>query len=325
MNERLRNMINRPLRFLGLLIGLGFSSVGYAHPDPMLSHDKISGVLSAVGSDTLAPLMSEWAQAFQRQYPETFVQVQAVGSSSVPAALTQSVAQIGSMTRPMNNTELQNFKRQFGYEPLQIPFAIDALSIFVNKENPLESIDLHVLDGIFSKTLRCGGVSAIDSWDQLGVGSSAYWQDRPIRLFGRTAVSGTYGFFKENVLCRGDFTPRVNELLGASSVVHQVAQSKSGIGYGRLDKGNFGVKYLAIKLPSGEVIPPTEANLRSRQYPLTRDVYLYVNRVPNTSLSPMLKSFLAFVLSNKGQDLVKKEGYVPLSEAKLTVLRRQLN
>ncbi len=317
-------MRNKWTHFVGGIFGLCLSTVIWAHPDP-IDDNNISGVLSAVGSDTLSPLMSLWAQAFQRQYPEIFVQMQSVGSSSVPAALTQSVAQIGSMTRPMNHEELQNFKRRFGYAPLQIPFAIDALSIFVHKDNPLESIDLRTLDRLFSQTLRCGGNGPIHSWHQLlGDTASEYWQGRPIRLFGRTAVSGTYGFFKENVLCRGDFNPRVNELLGASSVLHEVTQSKNGIGYGRLDKNNVGVKYLPIQVASGDVIPLTETHLRSRRYPLTREVYLYVNRVPNVPFSPMLHAFLTFVLSEKGQALVKQEGYVPLSAEKLQRLRQQL-
>ncbi len=310
---------------LGGLMGCFLPIMAWAHPDPQMQTEKISGVLSTVGSDTLAPLMSELAQAFQRQYPETFIQVQGVGSSSVPAALTQSVTQIGSMTRAMNKNELDNFKQRFGYAPLQIPFAIDALSLFVNKANPLESISLQELDRVFSQTLRCGGNQPIQSWDQFGELSSESWQDRSIRLFGRTAVSGTYGFFKEKVLCRGDFNPRVNELLGSASVVHAVAENQNGLGYGRLAMGNLSVKCLPIKLASGEVVPPTEANLRDRKYPLTRDVYLYVNRLPHGSLSPMLKSFLSFVLSKEGQALVKQEGYVPLSEEKLRLLRQQLN
>lgn len=291
----------------------------WAHPHWVSPTPQISGPLSAVGSDTLAPLMSQWAIGFQRLYPDTFIQVQGAGSSSVPTALIQSVAQLGSMTRPMNQTELQRFKKQFGYEPLQIPVAIDALSVFVHKSNPIESISLLELDALFSNTLRCGGERDLQDWGGLKVKNGD-----PIKLYGRTSVSGTYGYFKENVLCRGDFHPKVHELLGAASVIHAVANSVNGIGYGRLESNNNSVKFLPIRDTNGVLIHPTEANLRARHYPLTREVYLYVNRAPNKALSPLLDAFLKFVLSDEGQALAKQAGYVPLSEKRLVHLRTLL-
>ncbi|WP_035387257.1 PstS family phosphate ABC transporter substrate-binding protein [Ferrimonas senticii] len=278
----------------------------------------VSGNLSSVGSDTLANLMTLWAEAFRRHYPNINPQIQAAGSSTAPPALAAGTSQIGPMSRQMRPSEVEAFVKRHGYKPTAVRVAIDALALFVHKDNPISGLTLAQVDGIFSATQRCGGDS-IDYWWQLAL--TGKWQLRDIQLYGRNSVSGTYGYFKKRALCGGDFKAEVNEQPGSASVVQSVSTSLNAIGYSGIGYQTAGVKTVAIAKHGDDYVAATAANAANGSYPLSRYLYIYVNKHPNKPLAPLTAEFLRFILSKEGQAVVSKDGYVPLP---WTVVQRDL-
>ena len=273
--------------------------------------EGVSGSLSSVGSDTLANLMTLWAEEFKRYYPNVTVQIQAAGSATAPPALTEGTATIGPMSRMMKSEEVKAFEAKHGYKPTAIPVAVDALAIFVNKDNQLTSISIPQVDAIYSATRACGYNSDISQWSDLGLSSDLGSQR--IQLFGRNSASGTYGYFKESALCKGDFKSSVNEQPGSASVVQGVTKSLNGIGYSGIGYKTSSVKALPLsRKDGGEAIEPTPENAVSGKYPLARYLYVYVNKHPNEPLAPLEKEFILMILSKTGQAVVVKDGYVSL-------------
>ena len=272
---------------------------------------SISGTILSVGSDTLAGMMTLWADEFEQAYPSVSAQVQASGSSTAPPALTERTAQFGPMSRPMRNRELEAFEREHGYKPTELRVAIDAIGVYVHRDNPIEGLSFAQLDSLFSITLRCGSSEPISSWSQLGLDYD--WAQRRIQLFGRNSVSGTYGYFKQNALCSGDFKSNVNEQPGSSSVVQSVASSINSIGYAGVGYRVSGVKLIPISKSGNAFVAPTHDNILSGKYPLSRYLYIYINKHPETPLTPLDREFVRFIFSAQGQELVKKDGYIPIS------------
>jgi phosphate transport system substrate-binding protein len=271
----------------------------------------ISGNLSSVGSDTLANLMTLWAEGFKRFYPNVKLQIQAAGSSTAPPALTEGTSNLGPMSRKMKDKELAAFEAKYGYKPTAVAVAIDALAVFVHKDNPIAGLSLQEVDGIFSSTRKCGSQQSIDTWGKAGL--SGTWENRGIQLFGRNSVSGTYGYFKEKSLCKGDFSNSVNEQPGSASVVQSVATAINGIGYSGIGYKTASVRAVPLsKKPGGTPVAATPENALTGEYPLSRYLYVYVNKAPNKPLAPLDREFLKLVLSKQGQEVVVKDGYIPL-------------
>jgi phosphate transport system substrate-binding protein len=293
------------------------SAAAQAAVDPALpAYQKTSGVsgnFSSVGSDTLNNLMTLWAEEFKRNYPNVNIQIQGAGSSTAPPALTEGTANFGPMSRMMKDEEVQAFERKHGYKPTAIGVAIDALAVFVNKDNPIKGLTIAQVDGIFSSTRKCGGRN-IERWGQVGL--TGDWVSRPIQLYGRNSVSGTYGYFKEHGLCKGDFKNTVNEQPGSASVVQSVATGLNAVGYSGIGYKTSGIKTVPVaKKEGGEFVEATEGNAVSGRYPLARVLYVYVNKAPNKPLAPMELEFLKMVLSKQGQEVVVKDGYIPMPAA----------
>lgn len=290
----------------------------FAAVDPALpGYQKVSGVsgnLSSVGSDTLANLATLWAEEFKRAYPNVNIQIQAAGSSTAPPALTEGTANIGPMSREMKSKEIEAFEAKYGYKPTGIAVAIDALAVYVHKDNPIKGLTMSQVDAIFSSTRKCGAPADLINWDQLG-GTGAL-AGKEIQLYGRNSVSGTYGYFKEQALCKGDFKNNVNEQPGSASVVQSVATSVNAIGYSGIGYKTSGVRALPLVKKDGEpFVEANEANAISGKYPLARALYVYVNKAPGKPLDPMVKEFMTLVLSKEGQQVVEKDGYVALPAA----------
>lgn len=284
----------------------------------------ISGNISSVGSDTLANLMTLWAEEFGKVYPNVNIQIQAAGSSTAPPALTEGTSNLGPMSREMKDNEIEDFESKYGYKPTKIPVAIDALAVFVNKDNPVKGLSISQLDAIMSSTRKCGYASDITTWGEAGL--TGGWASKPIQLYGRNSVSGTYGFFKDEALCKGDFKSNVNEQPGSASVVQSVTSSNNSIGYSGIGYSTSGVK--AVPLAKKDGAPYIEANAEnaiSGAYPLTRFLYIYVNKKPNEPLAPLEREFIKLVLSKAGQQVVIKDGYIPLPakvvEKSLTLIK----
>lgn len=307
---------------LGLLAGalsltLGLNATAVAEPkvdSGLADYSRASGVsgnLSSVGSDTLANLMTLWAEEFKRNYPNVNIQIQAAGSSTAPPALTEGTSSLGPMSRKMKDKEVEAFERRYGYKPTPIRVAIDALAVFAHKDNPVKGITIPQVDAIFSSTRKCGYADDINNWGALGL--DAAWKTRSIQLYGRNSVSGTYGYFKKKALCKGDYKNNVNEQPGSASVVQSVSASLNGIGYSGIGYRTSGVRAVPLAKAEGKpFIAATPDNAISGKYPLARFLYIYVNKHPNKPLPPLEREFLKMVLSKSGQMTVVKDGYIPL-------------
>ncbi len=271
----------------------------------------VSGSLNSIGSDTLNNLMTLWAEKFSTYYPSVKVQVEGKGSGTAPPALIAGTAQLAPMSREMKSSELDDFQKKFGYKPTKIRVAVDALGIFVNKDNPLKGLDLKQADAIFSKTRKRGAEADITTWGELGLAGE--WANKPISLYGRNSASGTYGFFKEHVLQNGDYKDSVKEQPGSASVVQGVGVDKYSIGYSGIGYKTSAVKSLPLKGPDNQdFVEGNPENAYSGEYPLSRFLFVYVNKAPDKALDPLVKEFLKFIVSKEGQEVVVKDGYYPL-------------
>lgn len=319
-------MIKHTLTAMTLALGFSGMVAHAAEVDADLPvYTKVNGVsgnLSSVGSDTLANLMTFWAEAYKKQYPNVNVQIQAAGSSTAPPALTQGTSNFGPMSRAMKDEEVQAFVKKYGYRPTAVPVAVDSLAIFVHKDNPIKGLSMPLVDAIFSSTLKCGFPKAATTWGQ--VGATGAWAGRKIDLYGRNSVSGTYGYFKEHALCKGDFSPSVKEQPGSAAVVQAIATNLNGIGYSGLGYTVSGVKAVPIKNAEGKYIMPSHKTALDGSYPLARYLYVYVNKKPGQALPPAQAEFLKMVLSKEGQQIVEKDGFVALPSNQVKKIRSSL-
>lgn len=271
----------------------------------------VSGNLSSIGSDSLNNLMTLWAEKFNRMYPNVKIQIEGKGSSTAPPALISATAQLGPMSRAMKGSEVDEFERKFGYKPTQVRVAVDALAVFVNKDNPLACMTMPQVDAAFSKSRRAGYKENVKTWGPLGL--TGDWANRPVSLFGRNSASGTYGFFKEHVLKNGDYKDEVKEQPGSASVVQGVTVDRYAMGYSGIGYATAGVRALPLAAKQGDKChPATPEEAYSGNYPLARFLYVYVNKAPGKPLDPLVAEFLKLVLSKEGQEVVVKDGYFPL-------------
>ncbi len=282
--------------------------------DPKLpSYKKVDGVagnLNSVGSDTLNNMMTFWAEGFRKLYPNVNIQIEGKGSSTAPPALIEGTSQLGPMSRAMKKQEIEAFEAKYGFKPTTIGVSLDALAVFVNKDNPLKELSMTQVDSIFSKTLKRGGADVL-TWGQLGLTGS--WANMPISLYGRNSASGTYGFFKEHTLKKGDFKDTVKEQPGNASVVLGVTEDKAGIGYSGMGYVTSGVKALPLADETGgKAFAPNYENVLSGKYPLGRMLYINVVKEPNKPMDKLTKEFIKYVLSKEGQEVVVKDGFLPL-------------
>ena len=289
---------------------LGAQAANAAAVDPSLpTYTKSSGVsgnFTSVGSDTLNNLMTLWAESYKRFYPNVNIQIQGAGSSTAPPALIQGASNFGPMSRVMKDEEIVAFEKKYGYKPTAVPVAIDALAVYVNKDNPIKGLSIAQVDAIFSATRKCGEKAEINKWGQLG-------------------MTGDWAGRKKHALCKGDFTKRVAEQPGSASVVQSVSGQIGAIGYSGIGYLTSGVRAVPLAKKDGE--PFYEAspeNALSKKYPLARVLYVYVNKRPNQALSPLEREFFGMVLSRQGQEVVVKDGFVPMPAAMVSKARRDL-
>jgi len=279
--------------------------------EAMPSYEAVSGVsgnLNSIGSDSLNNLMALWAEGFKKNYPNVNIQIEGKGSSTAPPALIEGTAQLGPMSRPMKAEEIDAFEKKFGYKPTEVNVAIDALAIFAHKDNPLEGISMKQVDSMFSSTRKMGG-DEISDWGQLGLDA---WKGRAISLFGRNSASGTYGFFQEHALAKGDYKSSVKEQPGSSAVVQGVGGDQYALGYSGIGYKTSGVRALPLSADGGEFFEATYDNALSGDYPMARFLIVYVNKKPGAALDTLTLEFLKYVLSKEGQMVVEKDGYYPM-------------
>lgn len=277
--------------------------------------DGVSGTAKSIGSDTMNNEMALWLEGFKKFYPNVNVEIEGKGSGTAPPALIQGTAQFGPMSRPMKSTEIDEFEAKFGYKPTEIATSIDMLAVYVHKDNPISKLSMQEVDAIFSANRKGGHATDIVTWGDVGL--TGEWANKPISLYGRDSASGTYGYFKEHALFKGDYKPTVKEQKGSSAVVQAVASDKYGIGYSGIGYMTADVRAVPLAAASSAAVEATPENAYSGEYPLSRFLYLYVNKKPGEALDPLRREFLRYVLSAEGQADVVKDGYFPLT-AKLS-------
>ena len=310
---------------LAAALVLGGTAVAQVAVDAALTPYKpasgVSGNLSSVGSDSLNNLMTFWAELYARYYPNAKVQIEGKGSSTAPPALISGTAQLGPMSREMKGSEVDQFEKKYGYKPTQIRTSVDALGVFVNKDNPIKCLSLTQVDAMFSKSRRRGAKDDITTWGQLGL--TGEWANKPISLYGRNSASGTYGFFKEHSLKNGDYKDSVKEQPGSASVVQGVTVDRFAVGYSGIGYATAGVRAVPLaETDGGKCMEATADNAYSGSYPLARFLYVYVNKTPGKPLDPLVREFAKLVFSREGQEAVVKDGYFPIPAS---VAKEELN
>ncbi|HTF57913.1 MAG TPA: phosphate ABC transporter substrate-binding protein [Planctomycetota bacterium] len=281
---------------------------------PYQKVDGVSGNLSSVGSDTMVNMMTLWAEGFRKMYPNVNIQVEGKGSSTAFPALIEGTAQLGPMSREAKPTEQDKFSSHYNYKATQLRTSLDALAVYVNKDNPLEEITLEQIDAIFSKGRKLRYKEDIKTWGQLGLKGD--WANRPISAYGRNSASGTYGFFKEKALGGGDYKDTVKEMPGSATVVQSVTTDRYGIGYSGIGYATTGVKKLKLAEKAGSPFIAADAeDVYNDTYPLRRFLFVYINKAPGQPLSPLLREFCAYIFSKEGQQCVDKDGYFPVPTA----------
>ncbi len=272
----------------------------------------ISGHFKSVGSDTLSNAMAAWAKGFMERYPDVRIEIEAKGSATAPPALLEGVSQFAPMSRPMSDAEVKAFEMKYGYKPSAVRVAIDALAVYVNKDNPIACLAMPQLNQIFSSTRKVTGGDDIKTWGQLGL--SGEWATKPIALYSRNSISGTYEFFREMVLYSGDYKQDVKLEVGSEAVVEKVAGDKYAIGYSGLGFKTEGVRAVPLSTSLGGQCYDTSAEATlSGKYPIARYLYVYLNKKPGETLDALRSEFVKYILSKEGQTQTESVGFYPIT------------
>jgi phosphate transport system substrate-binding protein len=273
---------------------------------------SLSGELSSMGSDTLVYLMSFWAVEFRHLHPAVAFRVVAPGSATAPPALAAGLSNFGPMSRRMKEEEISAFVAKYGYRPTEIRVGIDTLAVYINKDNPIQGLTLAQVDALFSAGRKCGYQQDVTRWGQLGL--TGDWAQREVSLYGRNPLSGTRAFFSEHAMCKGEYKKSLKMLSTSVDVVQEVAGNSGGIGYSGVGYRKSGVRVLPLAAKAGmPYVEATPDKALSGEYPLTRYLYVYVNKDPSRPLPPLERDFLHLVLSQRGQELVANDGFIPLT------------
>jgi len=299
---------------LALVLSLSLGVIAAVEVDDKLpdytATSGVSGSIKSVGSDTMNNLMTLWAEKFQGMYPNVPVEIEGKGSSTAPPALISGAANFGPMSRQMKDKESDEFESKFGYKPTYLRTSIDMLAVYVHKDNPIAKtgLSLQQIDAIFSKTRKGGHPSNITTWGQVGL--TGEWANKPISLYGRNSASGTYGYFKNKALFKGDYKDSVKEQPGSSSVVQGVASDKYGIGYSGIGYKTADVSIVPLAKEGTDFVPADADSVT--EYPLARFLYVYVNYKPGSDLDPLRREYIKLIFSKQGQEIVVKDGYLPV-------------
>jgi len=312
---------------LGLSLVLVPQSPGQLKPslDPSIPpYQLVSGLtagsLSVAGSETMKPLTESWAKDLMQLYPSLAIRVESGGSETGLDALLEGKAQIAAMSRRMTQQEIVEFKREFGYEPTEVPVAVDALAVFVHKDNPVEGLSLAQLDAMFSKERRRGLEYPINTWGEALVLEEG-WAEAPVHLYGRNGNSGTASFFRDHVLNGAALKNTMTAAAGSASVVIELVKDRFGIGFSGIGYQISGIRPVPIaSVQGGRYVQPSFQTAMDSSYPLRRNLYLYVNKPSKVSAPPSLTEYVKFALSQQGQQIVLAHGYYPLPTTDLNRL-----
>lgn len=272
----------------------------------------VAGKLVIAGSDTMHPIVKTWTAELKRHYPDIRFMLETAGSETGLAALLEHRAQVAAMSRRMTAAEIAEFVKEYGHEPIEVPVAVDALAVFVHKDNPIAGLSLDELDAMFCTQRRRGLKYAVDEWGL--VGGTDEWFTQPIRLYGRNGSSGTSQFFREEVCKGGAFRPNLIKAAGSAAVIVDLERDRLGIGFSAIGYKTSGVRPVPIAaVKGGRYVEPSFQTALDGSYPLRRTLYLYADRHPKEPPSPVLTELVRFALSAQGQQIVVDHGYFPLA------------
>lgn len=288
----------------------------------------LSGHFVGAASNVLPDLVLQWIAAFKQYYPEVTIDVPPPFSGSLGAKkLIAGTVDFVFISREQIPADVATFHAKYGYNPLSIPVSggsfrhygfLDAIAFFVNDANPLRRISFNQLDALLSTTRWRGG-APIRTWGDLGL--TGGWADKPIDVWAVKPWNGFEEFVRERVLStdghRGEWRPDLNYVRTVIPVAAHVAQDRYAIGYAGLAFLKPGVRVLALATTTGgPYLKPSYENVARATYPLSRLVYINVNRSPGHPLNPALAEFIKFILSRQGQQIVRNEAiYLPLRES----------
>jgi phosphate transport system substrate-binding protein len=225
-------------------------------------------------------------------------------------------------SRPLSEKERKGFAFNHGFEPIEIPIAMDAVAIYVNNENPIKGLTLEQVDAIFGTTEK-RGMHSISTWDQAGLQDG--WSKQPIHLYGRDKNSGTRYFFEHVALLGGSLKPDVQEQPGSASEILAIAHDRLAIGYAGSGYNTSFVRMVPLaEQTGGRYILPSAESVRDHSYPLARPLFLYVNKDPKDEFDPIVEEFLKFVNSRQGQEIVIRANFYPLTSTQVAKNRQSL-
>lgn len=286
---------------------------------------QVVGGFRVQGSDTMHALMRRLVLDFQARQPKVSVDLKGGGSAKAIGEFLEAPqpgrivikeerakqALLVSSSRELTDSEIKQFSSQRGYEPLAIPIAVDAVALYVHKDNPLTGLTLDQADAIFSTGRQRGYTKNVATWGDLALDNG--WTSAPIQLYGRDRKSGTRAFFQEHVLAGGEFKATMHEEPGAASVILALSRDQLGIGFSGIGLQASNVRIVPIAENDGmPLITPSPATVADKTYPLRRLLYLYLDKAPGASFPAAIQEFLEFVKSREGQEAVVRAGFYPL-------------
>lgn len=329
---------------IGFLLLVGMAGGTAAQQKPMVDSTlagyvpvaRVPGLLTVAGSDSMQPLLIKIAAAFRLYQPDIKIVVEGGGSETAMGRFLEGIALSrtgeGNVTghegsrqvflmassRELRPTELQQFAARHGYQPTALPIAVDAVAVFVHKDNPVPGLTLEQVDAIFSNTCKRGYPEPIGEWGDLGMTNG--WEKAEIHLYGRDQKSGTRAFFREHVLDNGEFKYSVREVPGAASMILAIARDPLGIGYGAIALQGSGTRAVPLAEKSDTpFVTPSAQTAMEGSYPLRRLMYLYVNKPADRPIQPVVMEFLKFVNSREGQEVVARAGFYPIRERQVAL------
>jgi phosphate transport system substrate-binding protein len=261
---------------------------------PALGFRPDGETITVKGSDTMVILAQRWAEEYMSKHPGITIQVTGGGSGIGISALINGATDICNASRPMKNSEKDKLKQRYNTLGVEIKAAKDGLSLYVNNTNPVNELSLEQIRNIY--------LGKITNWKDVG------GRDGKIIMYGRENSSGTYVYFKDNILDGADFSATVQSLPGTAAVANAVGRDKGGVGYGGVAYGK-GIKIVKVKQEaSSPAYEPTEENIKKDLYPVSRYLYMYTKSRPTGAL----KDYIDWILGPEGQAVVAKVGYFPV-------------
>lgn len=284
---------------------------------------NLAGKIRVAGSGALNGELEILADAFQQIYPGVEIAVERNGDERTPTALLAGAADLGSLSRALTREETAAIETRFLTSPIGVVVGLDALAIYVNRENPLACLSIPDLDRIFSANRIASGGGAIERWGQLA--SDAAWVEKPISRLGRREDSGSYSFFRNSVMDGDAFRRDVKALESGQAVVRDVAHDRYAIGY---SSGSFlseGVRAVSISSDSGATCKSlTAENVARGDYPLARSLYIYALKTQDAQTNLITVEFLRYLISREGQIKMTEIGFIPIDRDSQDVGLRRL-